>query len=138
MKAVLTLLLVLAVLGCSRGSPNLPGGPGSFLRLEIHKSYDGKHSATSFDVTEPSGVDAILDVLRRGVGQEDHKCAEIGTAAITFGDGQAVTIEILPGHKSENYEFRYQRDNYWVPRDAFLAALEKAGVDITAIPKDCY
>jgi hypothetical protein len=115
---------------------NLPHGSGRSLRLEIYKSYDGKHPAASFNVTEPSSVDAILDVLRQGVAHTDHKCGEIGQAAITFADGQAVTIEILPGHKSENYEFRYQRHNYWVPRDAFFAALETAGVDIAAIPKD--
>ena len=129
--------LIVASFG-SGGSPNLPKGSGRSLRLEIYKSYDGKHPAASFNVTEPRSVDAILDVLRQGVSHEDHKCAEVGMAAITFDDGKAVTIEILPGHNLKNYEFRYQRCNYWVPRNAFFAALKKAGVDIAAIPKNCY
>ena len=142
LAAFLLVVVALTIVSYFRGwSPtlvNLPDGSGRSLRLEIYKSYDGKHPAASFNVTEPSSVDAILDVLRQGVGQTDHKCGEIGKAAITFADGQAVTIEILPGHKSEKYEFRYQRHNYWVPRDAFFVALEKAGVDIAAIPKDSH
>jgi len=106
--------------------------------LEIRKSHDGKRPAASFDVTEPRSVDAILNVFRQGVGQTDHKCAGIGKATITFDDGEVVTIEILPGHTPENYELRYQRHNYRVPRDAFFAALEKAGVDIAAIPRGPY
>ena len=133
-------MLFLAVLGCSEphNPVSLPGGPGRSVRLEIcKKSRDRSHPDASFTVTEPRRVDAIVGVFRQGIRQTDHKCADIGRVTITFADGQSVNLEILPGHRSANYEFRYQRETYWVPRDALFAALEEAGVDTEAIPKDC-
>jgi len=141
MKAFAFLLICLAALGCSEKSPtlvNLPDAAGKSLRLEIYPSPDGKRPAASFNVTEPKSVNAILGILWQGVEQTDHKCADIGQAKITFADEQTVTIEILPGHETEYYEFRYQRKNHRVPRNAFLAALEKAGIDLSAIPKECH
>jgi hypothetical protein len=127
------------MLGCAgETSPtlaNLPDTPGKSLQLEIYPSQDGKQPARSFNITNPQDVDAILNVLREGCQQTDHKCADLGSATITFTDEHTLTIPILPGHQSEHYEFRYQRNNYWVSRSAFFAVLEKAGVDMTAIPK---
>ena len=135
MKLPFALLLAIAVSGCSGGTPNLPTGSGKSLRLEIYDSHGENRTVASFDVVEPSRVNAVLAVLRQGTRQDDHKCAEIGAAAIAFANGQTVTVDILPGHKVENYEFRYQRHNYWVPRNDLFSALRNAGVDIAAIPK---
>ncbi len=93
-----------------------------------------KNTVTSFDVTEPNRVDTILEVLRQGIRHSDHKCAKVGAAAITFADGQTITIDILPGHTADNYEFRYKGCNYFVPRDAFLIALKNAGIDTELLP----
>ena len=139
-SAPAALLILLVVFGCSgeisKPAP-IPEGSGRTLRLEIYKLQDGKRKVVSFDVTDPRRVDGILDVLRQGVGHPDHKCGRVGNAMITFTDGRELTVEVLPGHKLQNYEFRYQRQNYWVPREAFFAALEKAGVDTRAVPKSC-
>ena len=115
--------------------PDLPEGVGTLLKLRYWTWDGGKQRQESFKVSDAKTIGAILDVMREGTQQEDHKCASIGIAEITMRPGKTIEVELLPGHHRDWYEFRYQRKNYRVPRQALFAALGNAGLDTRLLPK---
>ena len=86
-------------------------------------------------MTHKSVCNDVFEVLRKAQSTSEHKCASVGSLKIGYTSGIFETIEILPGHDLEHYEFRLDGRSYRVPRDAFFRALEKGGVDTSKFPR---
>lgn len=57
------------------------------------------------------------------------KCGDIGTLKIRYANGTTDTLELLPGHDSASYEFRFGNGLYRLPRERFFHVLRDVGVD---------
>ncbi len=87
--------------------------------------------------TDRTAIAALLEVLREAKRAGEHKCGSIGSITITRKDGGIEIFEILPGHNSEYYEYRYRGRINRVDRRRFIQALQSIGLeDILSPPSD--
>lgn len=73
---------------------------------------------------------ALVAVVKLGRETSDHKCGSRGVIRFERAVGLAAEVYFLPGHDPEWYEFRTGGRTYRVPRDEFVAALRRLGVEV--------
>ena len=79
-------------------------------------------------------VAASDDVLRGAAPSKDHKCGDVGSITLQYGEGDAVVLGVLPGHDDTVYQYRlYRGEGYTihqVDRKEILAALKELGCPV--------
>ena len=86
------------------------------------------------EFNDPGRFGKLVDVLSGAIPSKDHKCADVGTVTLKYGNGEPVVLGILPGHDDQVYQFRlYGGEGYTihqVDRAGFLAALQELGCPV--------
>ena len=88
-------------------------------------------------ITNREGLKALTTLVRAGRStRNNHNCAARGTINVTFTNGQTLNVGFGPGHDALTYEFGMDGHLYKTSREAFVRALETAGVATNLIPLD--
>jgi hypothetical protein len=90
---------------------------------------DGGTKQIQIKTTDRSRIATLLKVFHGAQRASEHKCGSIGTLTIRTRSGRTEQLEILAGHDSANWEYRYAGRINRVDRESFLAALEGIGVE---------
>ncbi len=85
-------------------------------------------------ITNTPACESLLVLLRSARLRMDLcKCGDIGTLKIRYANGTTDTLELLPGHDSASYEFRFGNGLYRLSRERFFQVLRDVGVDTAKI-----
>jgi len=107
------------------------------VEIQLWAPLDGKSKTLyegSFANTEQ--LSALKQLfMEEGLSHSDHKCASLGHFKFVTSEG-IKTIEILPGHDEDYYEFRYDKKAYRIDRGKYISALKKLSIPEKAIVLD--
>lgn len=73
-------------------------------------------------------VRQLTHMLDRGSYVEPHLCVNIGDLSLKRADGSEFSVEILPGHDADSFEYRYGGVYREIDRSDFLQAVAPFGV----------
>ena len=83
---------------------------------------------------DPRAVAELVRIVMRASRQLlDHACDEIGAMSFEYGDGHLESVDLLPGHDREHFEFRASGRLFQIDRTAFYESLRKGGLDPSAL-----
>jgi hypothetical protein len=145
--AVWTSLVAVLVSGCpaaaaGAGPDLLPVEGIRSVTVTVRlRAFTPEEATWTGEFTESDSFEQLVDVLRGAAPAEDHKCPDVGTIILQYGEGKSVRLGILPGHDETAYQFRlYGGGGYsihQVDRTVFLAALKGLGcpVDDPGFPR---
>ena len=129
LRPSLTLLILLALVSCRQ--PSHPVGlvaPGE-LDMQI-AAWD--KPAWSGQCRDAAALKAFFALLATADEIDDHKCGDRMT--LQFAGG---VLGLLPGHKADKYQFRWNGKAYELDRETLLQAMEKLGLPRAQIPLKC-
>jgi len=137
-RKVTVVLLIIAVLvlvlwwvrTSDRGVAHVT--PGEVLRIEAVLHAMGPEDDAerpTFTTEKESTIAALLASFQTSRRTMDHRCLSVATLRIVHRTGPVDELEILPGHDSQYYEYRYNGKLYRVPRQEFVRACELIGIE---------
>ena len=132
MKRRRTILIVAVGLGIlvfyfMRGkSPLIPISSES-VQISLREPYTGELIVEK-TISDPSLIEAMAETFSGARSSSDHKCSSIGAISFTSETGKT-TLNVLPGHNTEMYEFRLDGEMYRLPRARYIDSLVAAGID---------
>jgi hypothetical protein len=91
---------------------------------------DDAARAPAVSTEDREAVAALVAVVRSGRETTEHKCGSRGSVRFERSVGSPVEAAFLPGHHPEWYELRTGGNIYRVPRDEFVAAVRRVGVEL--------
>ena len=86
-------------------------------------------------ITNTADIRRLLAVLAQSRSGMDHKCQAAGWFRIEYEDGKEMSIDFLPGHNVERYEYRYGLGVHSMRRDEFFQALRVSGIETNGFPR---
>ena len=119
-------------------SPKFSGSTPNSIDISIRTPFsedDGSKLVIETSITKLPACKLLFDLLRRARVSKEHKCLHIGSISIHFPDGQTDRLEVLPGHDTSRYEFRFGGRMYSLPREELYHALQAGGVDTSKMPE---
>jgi len=79
-------------------------------------------------IEDKTAIGNLAALFSRGQTYRDHKCASIGEISFIGKTGSKM-LEVLPGHDSGKFEFRFEGRMFTLPRDEYIAGLVASGID---------
>ena len=104
--------------------------PSRVLKLRFEIDVDPVNSRiVSAETASHDHIQSLLQVLRERTETEPHACVAVGRLTFDLAGGNAITLEILPGHDDKFLEYRDVRGHYYrINRSAFAAAISQVGI----------
>ena len=78
-------------------------------------------------VSDPTAITSMLETFSTAKSRLDHKCGSIGTISFISKSG-VTTLNVLPGHNPEWYEFRLLGKLYKLDRARYIDSLVATGI----------
>ena len=138
---ILVIIVVVALIPITLGVhwwfwPSIPDvSMDEVASVEVHliawqndDDPDNRQIEAKVATTDPDKIKALFSVLSGASRASEHKCGDSGTITIRRKDGETEELGILPGHKREFYEYRFDGRINRVDRERFLAAMKGIGV----------
>lgn len=115
-------------------------GEGNLIRRQEDASLMGSSESPSdgndteapdeefrLETEESDLLTELVGVLKESQRVGFHACIHTATLDLTFESGTTITLELLPGHDEEHYEFRADKP-FRIDRQRFLAWAETVGI----------
>ena len=107
-------------------SPSLPDSSESVL-ISLREPVTDELIVEK-TISDLGAIATLAKTFSSARSSSDHKCSSIGE--ITFiTDAGKTTLNVLPGHDTEKYEFRLDGVMYRLSRESYVETLVRAGID---------
>ena len=132
MKHRKTILLLLVCFGgaawyfLSVKSPSIPGSART-VTISLREPYSDELIVEK-TLSDRNAIQTMARIFSRARSCRDHKCASIGTISF-IAEAGTISLEVLPGHNADKYEFRVDGGIYQLPRESYIHSLVSAGID---------